>query len=178
MEEPNASTQNGRSSDDAAARRAAAIAAGCTVDIADVSVRLWGADRRRAEALATALGPAPATPDPPQLTVTFGEAAPTLPDDPPDESYGRALAVWRRGESLFLAHGDDLTAAVRPSEAQFGGRPSAVLRHLLPLALGHALGFRDRFLVHAGVIARQRRAALIVGESGTGKSTVVIAARC
>ena len=182
MEEPNASTQKGCSSDDAAARRAAAIAAGCTVDIADVTVRLWCADRLTADALAAALGTAPVRPGrgpgtgPGRLSVTFDHAVPALPDEPPDESYGRTLDVWRKGEELYLAHGADLAAAVRPDEACFGGSPSPVLRHMLPLALGHMLGFRDRFVVHAGVIDRRGQAALVVGESGTGKSTVVIAA--
>src|SRR5207248_3699199 len=186
MDEPNASTQKGCSSDDAAARRAAAIAAGCTVDIADVTVRLWCADRLTADALAAALGTAPVRPGrgpgtgpgpgPGRLSVTFDHVVPALPDEPPDESYGRTLDVWRKGEELYLAHGADLAAAVRPDEACFGGSPSPVLRHMLPLALGHMLGFRDRFVVHAGVIARRGQAALVVGESGTGKSTVGIAA--
>ena len=176
MDEPSASTHSGRPSD-AAARRAAAMRQGCTVDIADVATRVEGADGDRATALASVFGWLPSAETPPVLRVVFGPELPAVPDRAPDEAYGPAVRVWRAGEVLTVADGADLVAVATPADVRVGGAPSKAIRHVAPLALGHMLGFHRRFVLHAGVIERAARVALVPGESGRGKSSVVAAAQ-
>jgi hypothetical protein len=173
MDDPLASTHSGRAA--AAARSAAAIAEGCIVDIAGVPVGVGASDLPRAEALATAFGRLPPHSGPAAAQISFGEGMPAVPTGAPDESYG-AFHVWRRGLELFLAHGDHVAGVVTPDAATFGGAPSAAFRNLVQLALGHVLGFAERFVLHAGVIERGARVALVLGDSGAGKSTVTISA--
>ncbi|MHB8661724.1 MAG: hypothetical protein ACYDH6_03460 [Acidimicrobiales bacterium] len=175
MEEPLASTQKGRSRA-AADRNAAAIVAGSTVALADIAVSLAAIDELRARALADVLGRLRPASGPPAVGISFDSEMVALPAEAPDESYGRDLSVWRRGEELYLADGTGLSARVTVGEAHFGGMATPSFRHLLTLALGHLLGFRDRFVLHAGLIQHGRHVALVPGESGLGKSTVVVAA--
>lgn len=176
MDEPDASTQRGRGRQ-AADLSAAAIVAGCIVDISGVPVALAADDEERAGLLSAALGRLPPHAGPPVAQICFASRIPPLPEAPPDESYGGMFHVWRRGGELYLAHGSQTAGRTTVDGAEFGGSPSPAFRHLIPLALGHILGFSDRFVLHAGVIERDRRVALIFGDSGSGKSTLAISAR-
>jgi len=174
MDEPDASTQRGRGRP-AADLSAAAIVAGCIVDISGVPVALSASDDRRGGVLSAALGRLPAHAGPPVAQIAFASRIPPRPEAPPDESYAGMFHVWRRGAELYLAHGTQTAGRVTVDGAEFGGSPTPAFRHLMPLALGHILGFSGRFVVHAGVIGWDRKVALVFGDSGSGKSTLAIA---
>ncbi|MBV8463839.1 MAG: hypothetical protein JO368_11125 [Acidimicrobiales bacterium] len=142
-----------------------------------MATRAEGADGERAAALASVFGWLPSVETQPVLRVVFGPELPAVPDRAPDEAYGPAVRVWRAGEVLTVADGGDLVAVATPTDVRVGGAPKKAIRHVALLALGHVLGFHRRFVLHAGVIAREARVALVPGESGRGKSSVVAAAR-
>ena len=62
---------------------------------------------------------------------------------------------------------------VRPDDAQAAFAGSHLF---LTLGLLELLKRRDRFAIHAGGVAREKRAILIAGPSGAGKTTLVVAA--
>jgi len=140
-------------------------------------VALAADDEERAAVLRAALGRLPSHAGPPVAHVSFGPSVPPLPEAPPDESYAGMFHVWRRGGELYLAHGTHTAGRITVDGAEFGGSPTPAFRHLIPLALGHILGFSGRFVLHAGVIERDRKVALIFGDSGSGKSSLAVSAR-
>ena len=154
---------------------------GRPLDLAGVPASVQTRDPALLAAITAFLGDCPEAARPAEVDVR--EAPAPVPAEQPDAAHG-PLRLWRRGASLFLAHGSVLTAEVDDRAVRLertGGREGELaraVRHVLPTALAHLLGAHGRVVLHAGaVLGPDGGAVVIVGPSGAGKSTLVYAAR-
>lgn len=102
------------------------------------------------------------------------------PTGPPSES-GAGVRIWRDGDGLTVETGegvvataDDRTVTVRGSVPPLAFARG--LRRTLHFAFAHILTLNGRPVLHAAAIARGGEAVLLLGGSGSGKSTAVYAA--
>jgi len=148
------------------------------VHIAGVPVAVTTTTSRHGDAMADVLRGLPSHPGPPLCEIVCGPRPPAPLTTPPDESYGD-LHAWRRGETLLLRHGDAVAATVTPTGAQLGLNDGEGLRRALHqvfgLAVAHLLGWQGRFVVHGGGLVGEGGGMLILGQTGSGKSTLVLA---
>jgi hypothetical protein len=115
-------------------------------------------------------------------SLTFTSEAGPWPSRHPDEEHAD-LVLWRRREGephdLVLAHASGLTVTVAGSDARVGGDCEWLavgFRRLFPLALCPILACHDRVLLHAGGVVGPAGALVVLGPTGAGKSTLVLAA--
>lgn len=175
MEQPEASSHSGP---EVAERRSAeAMVSGRIVDVAGLPVRLVATDLRRAQAMAALLVELPSHPGPPLLKLRFSSQCPELPRRVPDQTDGD-FRVWRSGPSLELAYGDGVGALVTPRSAEIGGHHPDLrraFRQVFPLVVTHLLAPFGLFVVHAAGLEQAGTAVVVVGGSGAGKSSVLVA---
>lgn len=153
------------------------MVSGCIVDICGLPVSLQAEDILRGKLLATVTVPA-SNQRPARIAITFSRQAPSRPTGPPQESYEQ-LDVWRKGEVLKLSHRNYGTVATN-SAIRIGGEGDnmgGAFSYFLPFALTHTLALHDRMILHGGCIRlAPTQAILILGKSGSGKSTAVAGA--
>lgn len=149
------------------------------VDVAGIPIRLSASDRPRADAIAALFRYAARTNARPQCALRFTvddlecpSVAPlTIIDD---------VEVWRPDPAhLWLRSAEGLAAHVSPDEIVVGGSaPSLarVFRFVGFIALTHLLAQQGRHVLHAGAVAADGQAILVLGDTGTGKSTLVFSA--
>jgi hypothetical protein len=177
MEDPNASSWSGGESE-AALRKARAIVSGRIVDIAGFGVLLQASDLRRGRAMGALLHDLDSHPGPAKLKISFSSATNDPPLRPYDECYDE-LKVWREGELLLLNYGGGINSRIDALGIQITGEGAALERafhYIFTFGIAHLLGLHGRFLLHGGAIQREGRAMLLLGETGSGKSTLVLAA--
>lgn len=146
------------------------------VDIAGLPTRFWATSAARRGAVEAAIAALEPTGAHPELQVSFDDCVPRVDPCGPALVDGDVQAWW--DDQLTLAHGG-LTATVRGDVAHVGGEqhnPARGFRQLLPYLLTDLLGRHDRFVLHAGAVQRNDRAVLVLGGTGAGKSTTVVAA--
>lgn len=149
--------------------------------VADLVCSIEG-DAELAGAVLTTLGPCPPTDDEAKVVIQLERRGPEPPTDPADEEVG-TVRLWRRGGTLHGAWADQLTMRTDADQVVLGvGKTAPVslaraVRQLLPYALGHVLGARGLVVVHAGAVALDGAAVVVLGVTGSGKSTLVVAAR-
>jgi hypothetical protein len=159
---------------------AAMVLDGVVIDLGGLPVGLRATEDRPAQALAGFLRAAGTVALDPVLEVTAGADPLRLPSsDPSDTSSG--LRFWRRGGELVVAHSSGVAARATTGRVEIGGTgPSpqwdAGFRRVLTLGLARAAIDHGRLVVHAGAVAVDGRAVLLVGGSGAGKSTTSWAA--
>lgn len=149
-----------------------------TVDVAGVPVRFESSDRERQRAVDAALAGLRPADGRAVFTVGFGPEARLQPERPWDHVDGDVRAWWEGDDLLILAH-RELSARVTSDAAVIGGGGNLArgFRQLLPYVLTHLLAGTERFLVHAGAIECDGRALVVLGGSGSGKSSLVAGAR-
>ena len=164
------------------AQKGQAIVSGAVVDIADVPVLLKASDAPRATAMTELLECLPPTGRRAVASLVFTDRPGAWPQRQPDDVHDDLL-VWRRihdePHDLVLAHASGLTVTVTGSHATIGGeceRLDVGFRRLFPLALGPVLAHQDRILLHAGGFLASVGSFLVMGPTGAGKSTLVLAA--
>ena len=152
-----------------------------TLLLAGVPTRVQIDDPLLAAAVLDGLGELPVIDAPAELVITDdGDSTPPAGD--PDDTLG-VVQAWRREGVLFLtwepvleARSDDRRVVL----ARRGGDQATVgraVRQLLPQAMGHLLGAHGRVLLHGGAVLDASNAIVVLGPTGTGKSTLVYAAR-
>jgi hypothetical protein len=101
-----------------------------------------------------------------------------MPRRAPDRTNG-GFRVWTAEDTLHLELTSGARARVSATTAWIGtGRddPQRAAQCLLLPVLTHLLSFRDRYILHAGSVVAGGVAYLILGGTGTGKSTLGVAA--
>ena len=109
------------------------------------------------------------------------DVGPAVPERPPDfrGPYGEH---WDDGTTHWFRHHWGLTARVSPPHAWIGGPVSGhrrwvMVRNSMLFVLARLVLVRGRFLLHGAAARRDEGAAvLVVGPSGSGKSSLVYAA--
>lgn len=148
------------------------------VDIADVPVLLEADDPGRWFSVTTLLAGLTESDRPPRAAIRHVRAAPPLPAREPDRTYDD-LRVWRDGTELVLQFASDARARIGEEEARIGGgsdHVDAAFARLFHFAITHLLAPHGRFVVHAAAVAGTTGAFLVLGGTGTGKSTLALAA--
>jgi hypothetical protein len=150
-----------------------------TVDAGGLVLRVETATAEDAALLRRVIGSAlPASA--PRASLTLGPEPPPLPSRPPDFEgpYGDH---WDDGTTHWFSHHWGLAARVTADEAVLGG-PAAgyerwvAVRNSMLFVLARLLLAEDRFLLHGAAVRRDEEALLVVGDSGTGKSSLAYAA--
>jgi tetratricopeptide (TPR) repeat protein len=159
---------------------ARALLRGLTLGIGGVPVAVSATDAMRAAAVRALFGRLAPTDEDPRARIAFGGHCPPLPGRDPDVSVG-PIRLWYDGATMSIAHGRAIGARVEPGLGILGGyntieNLTLVFRDLAPLMLAGLLGPHGRFMVHAGALQRDGRAALVIGGTGRGKSTLVLGA--
>jgi hypothetical protein len=148
------------------------------VEIGDIPVRCFAEDESRRQAISDLLATVPRYQRPPAATFIFGAAPPPLPDLPPDKTFDD-MRVWRRGPGLFLEDASGVRAQVTGSRCHIGGQCadlSLAFHRLFFPAVTHLVARYERFVLHGAAIVRSSAAWVVLGRSGTGKSTLAMAA--
>jgi hypothetical protein len=125
-------------------------------------------------ALRDALGRLPASTAPPDIRVRIGgggEAPPALGDA---WAAWPGLAVHRTAHGSVVV-GEAVVAVVEGGEVVISGE-GADAHRVVPLALAQALRSFGRYLVHGALLVAGDAAVLVLGPTGTGKSTMAYAA--
>lgn len=157
------------------------VLAGAVIDLAGLAVRLGADDAERADAV-TALFrhalPAPRGAAP-AAEIRCRREPVAVPDTPPDNSL-EAFDLWRPEPGrLVVRSGEGLTATATAEEIVVGGEAESlgrVFRYVAFAGLSHLLAHHGRHLLHGGAVVAGDRAVLVLGETGSGKSTLVLAA--
>jgi hypothetical protein len=149
--------------------------AGRVVDVADVPVQFRATDRVRAESVERFLGGFLDAGREPEAVVRVGAVFPAVPRRRADQTID-GFDVWTSGAALQVRLGASGRVAADESSAVIGIREGAagdVFGPAFHFVVTHLLGLRDRFVVHGAAIAYEGRAFVILGPTGTGKSTLV-----
>lgn len=149
------------------------------VEVVGIAVRLTASDRVRADAVAALFRHASPASSRPQCVVRFTERDLAVPDTAPTTLL-QDLELWRPEPGhLLLRSAGGLTARVTPHDIEVAGdAPSLAreFRYVCLIALTHLLAHHDRHVLHGGAVVCDGRALLVLGSSGTGKSTLVFGA--
>jgi hypothetical protein len=149
------------------------------IDCAGLQLQLEAGDRDDLLLVQRLVGTAPGHGDT-DAVIRIGTAAPGCPDRAPDFEgpYGDH---WHAEGSMHFRHHWGLQAAIEADHAVLGGdaqgyRRWVAVRNSMLFVLARLFYERDRFVVHGAAIRRHDRGVLVVGDSGTGKSTCCYAA--
>jgi hypothetical protein len=158
------------------------VTSAAVVEIGGVAVELRASDRARSAAMAELFERLPTADRPPVASLAFVSDEGRCPGREPDEEHADVV-LWRRQgpddlHDLVLAHASGLTVTIDGPDATVGGDCESLgvgFRRLFPLALSPILALHDRILLHAGGLAGPAGAFVVVGPTGSGKSTLVLA---
>jgi hypothetical protein len=155
------------------------VLAGTVVDLAGIALSVRATDAPRAEAVASLLRHACASVATPRCTLVFADGAPTVPDRAPTARTANA-DLWHEGPgALWIRSDDGLVASCDERVITIGGDAPALTREfrfVCLIALTHLLAQHGLHLVHGGAVVIDQRAVLVLGGTGTGKSTFAFAA--
>lgn len=151
---------------------------GLAVDVGGVSVGLSATDAVRAAAIRTVLGRMAPSVTSPDVELSFGGHRLPLPERGPDDWQGD-LRLWYDSDRLGIAYGTSISGRVASDRGSLGGHArdlGRVFRQAAGFMLAALLGPRGLYVLHGGAIARDGSAVLILGDSGVGKSTLILGA--
>jgi hypothetical protein len=149
------------------------------VDIAGLPLRLRGTDADRLAVLSRLFGTLPRVVAASVGAIVYQRRPVAVPRRRPDEAYSD-LDAWHEGNQLFLSspqHG--LVARATPDGAVIGGSgvPSEHgMRRLLHPIFTHVLGWHGIYVLHGAAVRLGDVGVLAMGQTGQGKSTLVLAA--
>jgi hypothetical protein len=150
-----------------------------TIDVAGLALQLEAESVDDLDLLRRVVGEA-TTDAPPEATLVIGTRGPEVPERPPD-FHGPYGDHWDDGTTHSFRHHWGFTAEVTAPRAALGGpatgyRRWVTVRNSMLFVLARLLLARERFLLHGAAVGRDDRALLVVGASGTGKSSLAFAA--
>lgn len=149
--------------------------AGRVVDVADVPVQFRATDRVRAEPVERFLAGFLDADKAPEAVVRVGAVLPAVPRRRADQVID-GFDVWTSGAALRVRLGASCRVTADESSAVIGLGEDVAGESLAPafhFVVTHLLGLRDRFVVHGAAIAHEGRAFVVIGPTGTGKSTLI-----
>lgn len=149
------------------------------VDVAGLALRIEADDERDLALVERIVGTRPARGVPDAL-LRLGSTSPPIPDTTPDFEgpYGDH---WDDGSRHVFRHHWGLAAVVDADTAVLGGpaaghRRWVTVRNSMLFVLARLFFERGRFVLHGAAIRRGDTTLLVIGESGTGKSTLTFVA--
>ena len=158
---------------------AAEVLTGPVVGLAGLAVRLTASDAPRAEAVAALFRNAERTAVHPRCGLAFTENDVDVPATEPAAVIDD-LELWQpQPAHLHLRSSGGLTARASPDEIVVGGDAlslSREFRFVCSVALTHLLAQHGRHVLHGGAVVADGRVLLVLGDTGTGKSTLVFSA--
>ncbi len=172
-------TRRLRSGDRVSEVEAAAVLAGVVVDVGGVAIGLGAADSTRAEAVASLFRHARIVPDTPAATLEFDAAEVAAPAAEPDKVLDHVDLWWTGPGELVVRSDEGLTARCSADTVVVSGDAPGLAREfrfVALIALTHVLARRGRHLLHGAALVVDDAALLVVGGTGTGKSTLAFAA--
>ncbi|CAA9271276.1 MAG: hypothetical protein AVDCRST_MAG76-3388 [uncultured Acidimicrobiales bacterium] len=134
--------------------------------------------RDRSASVSTLLGGLRHSHQPPRASIRYESEPPPLPLRPPDRVYDD-LRIWDGGDELFLQYASDVRARVSDDQACIGGGSDhldVAFARLFHPTVTHLLAGHGRFVLHAAVAVRRSHGVLMLGHTGSGKSTLGLAA--
>jgi hypothetical protein len=143
---------------------------------ADLPVRLTVNDSALAAEIRELFGPMAEHPGPYEAEIVVDASAPATPAREPDEFY-EVISLWRDGDELVVDSGGTLRAHATATRAVIGGAtgdgPSGavMLRRIAHHVIAHLLSLNGRLVAHGAAVGRAGKAVLLLGGSGSGKST-------
>jgi hypothetical protein len=153
------------------------VLSGLAIEIGDLPVGVIATDAMRASAVRALLGRVAPTDRDPVVQLHFGGHRLAPPARDPDDCAGE-LRIWHDDQALEIAYGRHVGARVESDRGTLGGYApdlGRVFHQVGPFMLGSLLAPHGHFVVHCGAIQRDGRAVLVLGGSGLGKSTLVLA---
>jgi tetratricopeptide (TPR) repeat protein len=157
---------------------ARALLSGLAIEIGDVSVGVTATDAMRASAVRALLGRVAPSDRDPVVHLHFCGHRLAPPARDPDDRAGE-LRIWHDDQALEIAYGGDVGARVEAGQGTLGGSAAdlrRVFHQVGPFMLGSLLAPHGHFVVHGGAIQKDGKAVLVLGGSGLGKSTLIVAA--
>lgn len=121
-------------------------------------------------------GPMAEHPGPYEAEIVVDAAAPAKPAREPDEFY-EVISLWRAGDELLVDSGGTLRAHATATRAVIGGAigegssGAVMLRRIVHHVIAHLLSLNGRLVAHGAAVGRAGKAVLLLGGSGSGKST-------
>lgn len=158
---------------------AADVRAGTVVEVGGVPVGLGAADGVRADAVASLFRHAATVAGAPACHLRFDAAAVAVPDRDPDRALDYVDLWWTGPGELAVRSSAGLTARCTPHAIVVGGDAPGLAREFRFVALvclTHVLARRGRHLLHGAALVVDDAVLLVVGGTGTGKSTLAYAA--
>ncbi len=156
------------------------LGATASVDVAGLSLLIEAERAADLDLVERLVGTRPATRDA-EASLRIGTTIPPLPSRAPDFEgpYGDH---WDDGSRHEFWHHWGLGAVIDPDRAVLGGPVSGhrrwvAVRNSMLFILAKLFLERGRFVLHGAAIRRDHTTLLVVGDSGTGKSTLAFAAR-
>ena len=151
---------------------------GLIVDVGQIPIRLSATDAVRAAAIREVLGRMPVSEREPLAGLRFSAHRLPLPAREPDEVQGD-VELWHDDEALSISSRGEVTASVSAGHAEIGGfsrHLTVAVHHISPFILASLLAPHEQFLLHGGAIHRDGHGVLVLGDSGMGKSTLILGA--
>ncbi|MEY2398393.1 MAG: HPr Serine kinase C-terminal domain [Actinomycetota bacterium] len=148
------------------------------VEIGDVPVLLETSGDDRSAAVAALLGGIATSETPPAVSIRYEDRGPELPARPPNRTYAD-MRVWSDDDTLVLQYANGTRARVAGGVAHIGGDTADFalgFARLFHPVIAHLLAAHDRLVLHAAAVERDAAALLVMGATGSGKSTVALAA--
>ncbi|HTC70779.1 MAG TPA: hypothetical protein VK662_14510 [Acidothermaceae bacterium] len=157
-------------------RTSAATSSGRGLAIAGLPVRLVVNEPALVVEVDRLFAPMPDHDGPYAAEIIFQADAPAVPAREPDEVYG-PIQLWRDGVELFLDSGGPLHARATPSSVVVGGvvgdgaLGAMLLRRIVHHVIAHVLSLSGRLVAHGAAVGRHGKGVLMLGASGSGKSS-------
>jgi len=157
-------------------RTSAATSSGRGLAIAGLPVRLVVAEPALVIEVDRLFAPMPDHDGPYAAEIVFQPHAPAMPDRAPDEVY-EPILLWRAGDELFLDSGGPLRGFATPTHVVVGGVAgdgalgALLLRRIVHHVIAHVLSLSGRLVAHGAAVGRNGQGILMLGVSGSGKSS-------
>ncbi len=152
---------------------------GVVIDLAGVALALRAPDAEHAEAVASLFRHAARSPDPPTAVVRFEVDGVAPPTSPPTVTVPHATLWYDDAGALIVRSRDGLIARADRDSLLVGGTCEGLARAFRFICLGaltHLLSGHGWYLVHGAALGVSNGALLVLGGTGTGKSTLAYAA--
>ena len=155
------------------------VLAGKVIELSGIPMLLSASDHARAEAVASLFRHARVTTAAPRCTLVFADDELGLPETPPTVTvadarlwHAESATLWIQSDEGLVARCDDRAIAICGDAPT----PAREFRFVCLIALTHLLARHGFHLLHGAAMVVAERTLLVLGGTGTGKSTLAFAA--